>query len=82
MLIDFRKVVYIRDFEKICFAIASELAKYLGKSLKQYTPAQPKKETNMANSLTSTAKEDLKSLLKTTFQKGIIKVDHSEKLGL
>ena len=45
------------------------------------TPTQPKEETNMANSLTSTAKEDLKALLKTTYQKGILKVDHSEKVG-
>lgn len=45
------------------------------------TPTQPKEKTNMANSLTSTAKEDLKALLKTTYQKGILKVDHSEKVG-
>ncbi|UPW82307.1 N-acetylmuramoyl-L-alanine amidase family protein [Lysinibacillus sp. Ag94] len=45
------------------------------------TPTQPKEETNMANSLTSTAKEDLKALLKTTYQNGILKVDHSEKVG-
>ncbi|MGE8004057.1 peptidoglycan recognition protein family protein [Lysinibacillus sp. NPDC093216] len=45
------------------------------------TPTQPKEEANMENSLTSTAKEDLKSLLKTTYQKGILKVDHSEKVG-
>lgn len=45
------------------------------------TPTQPKEGTNMANSLTSTAKEDLKVLLKTTYQKGILKVDHSEKVG-
>ncbi|MGE7094388.1 hypothetical protein ACQKII_23740 [Lysinibacillus sp. NPDC048646] len=32
----------------------------------------------MTYSLTSTAKQDLKELLKTTFQKGILKVNHSD----
>jgi len=35
----------------------------------------------VVNTLTSTAKEDLKGLLKETYQRGILKVDHSEKVG-
>ncbi|TKI49743.1 N-acetylmuramoyl-L-alanine amidase [Lysinibacillus tabacifolii] len=77
-------VVYRRDFGKICYAIATELAKHLGKTLKLTT--QPKterkrEETQMTNSLTSTAKEDLRGLLKVTYQKGILKVDHSDRVG-
>lgn len=45
------------------------------------TPEQPKEEPKMANSLTSTAKEDFKVLLKETYKRGILKVDHSEKVG-
>ncbi|TKI65545.1 N-acetylmuramoyl-L-alanine amidase family protein [Lysinibacillus mangiferihumi] len=42
---------------------------------------QLKEETKVPNTLTSTAKEDLKGLLKATYQKGILKVDHSERVG-
>ncbi|WP_175401726.1 MULTISPECIES: hypothetical protein [Lysinibacillus] len=35
----------------------------------------------MANSLTSTGKEDLKGLLKETHKRGILKVDHSNRVG-
>lgn len=42
---------------------------------------QQKEETPVANSLTSTAKQDLKDLLKETHKRGIMKVDHSEKVG-
>ncbi|KOP78672.1 N-acetylmuramoyl-L-alanine amidase [Lysinibacillus sp. FJAT-14745] len=42
---------------------------------------QPKEETKMANSLTSTGKQDLKVLLKDAKTKGILKLDHSEKVG-
>jgi len=40
-----------------------------------------KEEIKMTNTLTLTAKEDLKTLLKKTYQKGILKVDHSEKVN-
>ena len=42
---------------------------------------QQKEEIPVANSLTSTAKQDLKDLLKETHKRGIMKVDHSEKVG-
>ncbi|MGE7944782.1 hypothetical protein ACQKNB_22235 [Lysinibacillus xylanilyticus] len=35
----------------------------------------------MPNTLTSTGKQDLKVLLKETYERGILKVDHSEKVG-
>jgi len=55
--------------------------KRIEQAMKPKTPTQPKEEMKMANSLTSTAKEDLRVLLKTTYQKGILKVDHSEKIS-
>ncbi len=55
--------------------------KRIEQAMKPATPTQPKEEIKMANSLTSTAKEDLRALLKTTYQKGILKVDHSGKVG-
>ncbi|MGE7940611.1 N-acetylmuramoyl-L-alanine amidase [Lysinibacillus xylanilyticus] len=76
--------VYRRDFEKICYAIANELAKHIGKSLKAPTPPKTedkKEEQKMTNSLTSTGKEDLKGLLKETHKRGILKVDHSDRVG-
>lgn len=44
-------------------------------------PEQAKEELKVTNTLTSTAKEDLKGLLKETYQRGILKLDHSEKVG-
>ena len=41
---------------------------------------QKKEETPVTNSLTSTAKQDLKGLLKETYNRGILKVDHSERV--
>jgi len=55
--------------------------KRVEEAMKQKNTVQQKEETQMTNTLTSTAKEDLKGLLKATYQKGILKVDHSEKVG-
>lgn len=70
---------YKLHFEAICQAIAKELALYVGKSLVVVKPQQ-KEETSLANSLTSTAKADLKGLLKETHKRGIMKVDHSNRV--
>ncbi|MGE7951955.1 peptidoglycan recognition protein family protein [Lysinibacillus xylanilyticus] len=48
---------------------------------KPTTPVKPKEEPKMPNTLTSTGKEDLKALLKETYKRGILKVDHSEKVS-
>ncbi|WP_443136937.1 peptidoglycan recognition protein family protein [Lysinibacillus sp. C5.1] len=50
-------------------------------AMKPKNTIQQKEETKVTNTLTSTAKEDLKGLLKVTYQKGILKVDHSGKVG-
>lgn len=42
---------------------------------------QQKEETKVPNTLTSTAKEDLKALLKDAKSKGILTVDHSDRVG-
>ncbi len=55
--------------------------KRIEKTLKPTTTIQHKEEPKVTNTLTSTAKEDLKGLLKETYQKGILKVDHSERIG-
>ncbi|MGE7916345.1 peptidoglycan recognition protein family protein [Lysinibacillus xylanilyticus] len=47
---------------------------------KPTTSVKPKEETKMANTLTSTGKQDLKTLLKDAKTKGILKLDHSEKV--
>jgi len=47
---------------------------------KPTTPIKPKEERKMPNTLTSTGKEDFKALLKETYKRGILKVDHSEKV--
>lgn len=50
-----------------------------GKNLDK--PAPPKKEeTPVTNSLTSTAKQDLKDLLKEAKSRGVLKVDHSDRV--
>lgn len=55
--------------------------KRIEQAMKPTTPTQPKEEAKLPNTLTSTAKEDLKALLKEAKSKGILKVDHSEKVG-
>ncbi|MFJ7663765.1 N-acetylmuramoyl-L-alanine amidase family protein [Lysinibacillus sp. NPDC097162] len=54
--------------------------KRIEEAMKPKTTIQQKEETPVPNTLTSTAKEDLKGLLKETYQKGILKVDHSERV--
>lgn len=71
--------LYRNNFTAICEAIASVLAAHLSYTKKQTT--QPKEETPVANSLTSTAKADLKDLLKETHKRGIMKVDHSDRVN-
>ncbi len=72
--------LYHKNFNAICIAIAESLAIYLGYT-KIQTEQNQKEEQQMPNSLTSTAKEDLTALLKDAKSKGILKVDHSEKVG-
>lgn len=55
--------------------------KRIEEAMKPTTTIQQKEETPVPNTLTSTVKEDLKGLLKETYQRGILKVDHSEKVG-
>ncbi|QPQ35879.1 peptidoglycan recognition protein family protein [Lysinibacillus sp. JNUCC-52] len=55
--------------------------KRIEEAMKPKITIQQKEEAKVTNTLTSTAKEDLKCLLKETYQKGILKVDHSEKVG-
>jgi len=55
--------------------------KRIEETLKPTNTIQHKEESKVTNTLTSTAKEDLKGLLKETYQKGILKVDHSERIG-
>lgn len=55
--------------------------KRIEEAMKPKNMVQQKEETKVTNTLTSTAKEDLKGLLKATYQKGILKVDHSERVG-
>ncbi|MFJ7950325.1 N-acetylmuramoyl-L-alanine amidase family protein [Lysinibacillus sp. NPDC096418] len=55
--------------------------KRIEEAMKPSTQSQQKEETKVPNTLTSTAKEDLKVLLKVAKSKGILKVDHSEKVG-
>lgn len=55
--------------------------KRIEQAMKQTTPVKPKEEIKMANSLTSTGKEDLKGLLKETHKRGILKIDHSDRVG-
>ncbi|TKI66708.1 XlyB [Lysinibacillus mangiferihumi] len=55
--------------------------KRIEEAMKPKNTIQQKEEPKVPNTLTSTAKEDLKGLLKVTYQKGILKVDHSERVG-
>ncbi|MFY0520938.1 N-acetylmuramoyl-L-alanine amidase family protein [Lysinibacillus sp. UGB7] len=56
--------------------------KRIEQAMKPTTPTPtPTKEEPKVNTLTSTAKDDLKALLKEAKSKGILKVDHSEKVG-
>ncbi|MGN4127607.1 N-acetylmuramoyl-L-alanine amidase family protein [Lysinibacillus sphaericus] len=54
--------------------------KRIEQAMKPTTSTQPKEETKVPNTLTSTAKQDLKGLLKDAKARGILKVDHSERV--
>ena len=56
--------------------------KRIEQAMEPATTIKPKEETKMANSLTSTGKEDLKGLLKETHKRGILKVDHSYRVSM
>ena len=81
--------IYRRDFEKICQAIAKELAAYLGRSLTtNQTPAvlpvtieKKKEETEMLYKFNSTTKDDFAKIFKKAYQEGIFKTDHSLKIS-
>ncbi|MGE7091931.1 hypothetical protein ACQKII_10865 [Lysinibacillus sp. NPDC048646] len=49
-------------------------------AMKPSTQTPQKEEPKVTSTLTSTAKQDLKGLLKETYKQGILKVDHSEKV--
>lgn len=73
--------LYHKNFNAICSAIATSLAAYLGYT-KNHTEQtmKPKEEPQVTNTLTSTAKQDLKDLLKETKKRGILKIDHSDRV--
>lgn len=54
--------------------------KRIEQAMKPVTTIKPKEEPQVANTLTSTAKQDLRDLLKETHKRGILKVDHSDRV--
>ncbi|QDQ03135.1 N-acetylmuramoyl-L-alanine amidase family protein [Lysinibacillus fusiformis] len=54
--------------------------KRIEQAMKPVPITQPKEEPQVTNTLTSTAKQDLKDLLKETHKRGIMKVDHSGRV--
>ena len=54
--------------------------KRIEQAMKPVTTIKPKEEPQVPNTLTSTAKQDLKELLKETHKRGILKVDHSDRV--
>ena len=54
--------------------------KRIEQAMKPTTTIKPKEELKLTNTLTSTGKQDLKALLKDAKTKGILKLDHSEKV--
>ena len=79
--------IYRRDFEKICQAIAGELAAYLGKSLVNKQPqvlgiqTEKEEDTEMPYKYNATAKGDFAKLFKKAYEEGIFETDHSSKIG-
>lgn len=60
--------IYRRDFEKICQAIATELAAAVGKTIKNSVDEKESDEIM----LTETGREEIRALLKKAREKGII----------
>jgi len=54
--------------------------KRIEQAMKPTTTIKPKEELQVTNTLTSTAKQDLKDMLKETHKRGILKVDHSDRV--
>lgn len=54
--------------------------KRIEQAMKPATTIKPKEEPPVTNTLTSTAKQDLRDLLKETHKRGILKVDHSDRV--
>lgn len=79
--------IYRRDFEKICQAIAKELAAYLGKSLVTKQPQvlgtqiKNEEEVEMPHKFNSTTKEDFAKIFKKAYKEGIFTTDHSKKIA-
>lgn len=79
--------IYRRDFEKICQAIAKELAAYLGKTLlTKQTPAVlpitiKEEVVDMPYKYNATAREDFAKIFKKAFDEGIFSTDHSQKIA-
>ena len=68
--------IYRRDFEKICQAIAKELAAAVGKTIKN--PVDEKESDEIM--LTETGREEIRALLKKARGKGIISASvHTDK---
>lgn len=70
--------IYRRDFEKICRAIANELAAYLGKT----APVEDKKEDSKVTQvlLNETGRAEAKGLIKKAVTAGIFEKSHLDKL--
>ena len=54
--------------------------KRIEQAMKPVATIKPKEEPQVPNTLTSTAKQDLRDLLKETHKHGIMKVDHSDRV--
>jgi len=71
--------IYNRDFEKICQAIANELAKAVGKTLKPSTIVEDKKEVKPVELLNDTGRAELRELLKSAREAKIIGSVHTDE---
>lgn len=69
--------LYEKNFEKICYAIAENVAELVGKKLSNDKPVDVVKKVN---SLSETGLKDMKELMTKCFEYGSFKVDHSGKV--
>lgn len=68
--------IYRRDFEKICQAIAKELAAYLGYTINNNLPKEEEKPMRLLN---DTGREEIRELLKKARDRGVIsKTAHTD----
>jgi len=71
--------IYNRDFEKICQAIAKELALAVGKSLSTSSTVEDKKETIKLELLNDTGRSEIRELLKSARETKIIGSVHTDE---